>query len=203
MSICKHCKQDFDLSDKPKGWMANHSRWCDKNPKLIEYKETLSKSRENITEDSIKKRNLAIKEAYARGCYSEVNRNTFGGKKHSEESKLLIKEKALKSKHRRVNRNIIEYKGIMLDSTWEFELAKRLDYLGINWIRPEPIEWVDDNNVIHNYFPDFYLTEHNLYLDPKNPQVIIMQKEKLKKLSEQYDNIVILDSFDKCKNFSL
>ena len=203
MSTCKHCKQECDLSDKPKGWMANHSRWCDKNPKLREYKETLSKSRENINEESIKKRNSAIKEAHSRGCYSDVDRTAFGGWKHSEEAKLTIKEKALKSKHRRMNRNIIEYNGVMLDSNWEFELAKRLDYLNINWIRPEPLEWVDDNNVTHNYFPDFYLTEYDLYLDPKNPQVIKMQKEKLKKLSEQYDNIVILDSFDKCKNFSL
>ena len=36
--ICKHCKYEYNLSDKSKGWMANHSRWCDQNPKKNEYK---------------------------------------------------------------------------------------------------------------------------------------------------------------------
>ena len=31
--ICKHCKMEFEIENKPKGWFANHSRWCDKNPK--------------------------------------------------------------------------------------------------------------------------------------------------------------------------
>lgn len=37
MSICKHCHKEFDISDKPKGWMANHSRWCELNPKRKNY----------------------------------------------------------------------------------------------------------------------------------------------------------------------
>lgn len=37
MSICKHCHKEFDIYDKPKGWMANHSRWCTENPKRIDY----------------------------------------------------------------------------------------------------------------------------------------------------------------------
>lgn len=32
MNCCKHCNISFDLSDKPKGWMANHVRWCEHNP---------------------------------------------------------------------------------------------------------------------------------------------------------------------------
>jgi hypothetical protein len=32
---CKHCEVDFDLSV---GKFANHVRWCDKNPKIKEYK---------------------------------------------------------------------------------------------------------------------------------------------------------------------
>lgn len=34
---CKHCLEIFDLSNKPKGWLGNHSRWCDKNPKKSDY----------------------------------------------------------------------------------------------------------------------------------------------------------------------
>lgn len=39
MSICKHCNKEFDTSNKSKGWMANHTRWCPSNPKLDSYKE--------------------------------------------------------------------------------------------------------------------------------------------------------------------
>ena len=34
---CKHCKVEFDISEKPKCWMASHSRWCSENPKREEY----------------------------------------------------------------------------------------------------------------------------------------------------------------------
>ena len=36
---CKHCNNDFDLSI---GKFANHVRWCDKNPKILEYKKSNS-----------------------------------------------------------------------------------------------------------------------------------------------------------------
>jgi hypothetical protein len=127
----------------------------------------------------------------------------FLGKTHSEETKLKQKTKALASPHRRLRRKMIEYDGIMLDSTWELELAKRLDSLGINWTRPKPIKWIDGENVEHNYFADFYLKNYDIYLDPKNPYAIKAQKEKLKYLLTQHKNIVIIESLEKCKNFSI
>lgn len=41
IKICKWCEKSFDTSFKPKGWMANHVRWCSKNPtsKRIKIKE--------------------------------------------------------------------------------------------------------------------------------------------------------------------
>ena len=98
---------------------------------------------------------------------------------------------------------MIEYNGVMLDSTWELELAKRLDSLGIDWIRPEPIKWIDGENVEHNYFADFYLKNYDIYLDPKNPYAIKAQKEKLKYLLTQHKNIIIIETLEECKNFSI
>jgi hypothetical protein len=40
MSTCKHCKKEFEKKD-----IANHSRWCDLNPKRIQYAENLAKAR--------------------------------------------------------------------------------------------------------------------------------------------------------------
>lgn len=91
---------------------------------------------------------------------------------------------------------------MLLDSTWELSLAKRLDQLNVNWTRPEPIQWIDKSGVSHNYFPDFYLEDYDLYLDPKNPQAIKFQTEKLNCLLTQYKNIVILHSIEECENYN-
>jgi hypothetical protein len=125
--ICKHCKQSFDISDKPKGWMANHSRWCDYNPKRSDYTHNMKKARANITEHSRKKQREGIKAAHAKGKYKHLNYAIFLGKNHTEEAKKKISEAALKSKHRRLRKGVVIYNGVMLDSSWELALAKRLD----------------------------------------------------------------------------
>jgi len=75
------------------------------------------------------------------------------------------------------SRKTIEYNGIILESTWEVKLAKWLDERKIKWIRPKPIKWVLEGKD-KLYYPDFFLTELNLYLDPKNPYC--MEKDKIK-----------------------
>lgn len=195
--ICKYCEKEFDISDKPSGWMANHTRWCNLNPKRNQYNKDLSKLR-------AAKKNFNNQYSYGAVCSDETKekiRNANIGKKHTEETKQLLREKALASPHRRLKKGVVMYKDILLDSSWELELAKRLDKLKIKWIRPDPIPWVDDQGVTHNYFPDFFLTEQNLYLDPKNPQAIKSQKKKLENLLKQYDNIVIIDTLEKCKKY--
>lgn len=196
---CKHCKKEFDISDKPSGWMGNHSRWCDENPKRKEYSNSMEKAR-------AAKKNFNNQYSYGAVCSDETRqklRESSTGRTHSDETKQLLREKALASPHRRLKKGTIEYKGILLDSSWELELAKRLDELEIKWVRPDPIPWVDDEGVTHNYFPDFYLEDYDLFLDPKNPQAVKVQKKKLDKLLSQYKNIVIIESIEECKNFSL
>ena len=199
---CKHCETQFDLRDKPKGWMANHSRWCISNPKRNSYINDMSRARSEITVDSRSKAAEAIKLAHDRGCYDSVDHRTFLNKKHSDETKQVQREKALASPHRRLVRGIVEYKGILLDSSWELALAVRLDDLGIVWTRPAPLKWIDAGGTAHNYFPDFYLPEYDLYLDPKNPQAVRVQQEKLNILLTMYKNLVIIETLDECKEFN-
>jgi hypothetical protein len=192
MPVCKHCKKDFDKKD-----IANHSRWCDSNPKRSQYSEALSKARSA-------KKNFNNQYTYGAIVSDETKeklRIASTNKKHSEESKKKMSEKALASKHRRLKKGVVEYKGILLDSSWELALAKRLDELNIEWIRPDPISWVDEDGITHNYFADFYLPKHDKYLDPKNKHAIKVQAKKLKILLAQHDNINIIDSLEGCKNF--
>jgi len=205
---CKHCKTEFDISDKPSGWMANHSRWCDKNPKRKEYADALGRNNVEAMNEARRQSGRTNQYTVARLDGKEVPESpmkgkpgTFLGKKHTKETKQLLREKALASPHRRLKKGTVEYKGILLDSSWELELAKRLDELKIKWVRPDPIPWIDEEGVTHNYFPDFYLEDYDLFLDPKNPQAVKVQKKKLDRLLTQYKNIVIIESIEQCKKF--
>lgn len=72
------------------------------------------------------------------------------------------------------------YKGVMMDSSWEVKVAILLDELNIAWYRPsQPLHWTDSKNKSRKYFPDFYLKDFNLYLDPKNPIAFAKQQEKI------------------------
>lgn len=205
---CKHCKKEFDLLNKSKNFMLNHSRWCDMNPRSKEDKEKIilamqeSKIKSKINNQYTKaksKNEILIMSEEIRNKISNSNKN----KKYTEETKKKMSEGSLKSKHRRLRRKTIMYNNILLDSTWELELAKRLDFINIEWIRPEPLKWTDHNNIEHNYFADFYLPKYDIYLDPKNPHVYNVQNEKIKCLLSQYKNIKFILSLDECKNFIL
>lgn len=196
---CKHCNETFDLSSKASGWMANHSRWCQKNPKRLLYSENLVKARNS-------KRNFNNQYTYGALISEETKekqRLALTGRKHTVEAKEKIRQKALSSNHRRLRKGVVEYKGILLDSSWELALAIRLDELGIKWIRPDPLKWMDKEGIIHNYFSDFYLLEYDIYIDPKNHYAIQVQKEKLDIILNQYKNILILDTLQKCKEFKI
>jgi hypothetical protein len=126
----------------------------------------------------------------------------FKGRFHSEESKQKIKEKALASKHRRLKKNTIGYRGITLDSTWELILAKSLDEQNILWVRPDPIVWKDEENKEHHYFPDFFLPEYNLFIDPKNPYAYKVQKKKIDIIKKQLTNLIFLCSIEEINEFA-
>lgn len=205
---CKYCNMKFD-DDLPASQRANHTRWCDKNPKRETYNKNLEHARSFIDDNSRKAQKESLSLAHKNGKYkgsakkSVETKRKNGNINHTEESKEKIRQKALASKHRRLKKGVVEYKGILLDSSWELALAKRLDELNIEWCRPEPLEWVDNDGMVHNYFPDFYLPKHDLYIDPKNPHAIEVQKDKIKILKETYSNILILDTLSKCKSFTI
>lgn len=199
ITICPHCKENLDIF-KNRG---SHVAWCSKNPKRDTYNKDTSHMR---TPEASKKRNAGIKKAHEDGKYDGVNFNVRSGWVMSDEQKQLRREKALKSDHRRLVRSIRNYIKkdgtiVKLDSRWEEVLAKRLDELNIKWVRPLPIKWVDKKGIYHNYFPDFYIPDRNLYLDPKNPFAVVSQKEKLDCLSEQIPNLKILYTIEECRNF--
>ena len=202
---CKHCNNLFNIENKHKGFMANHSRWCDENPKRKEYVERLSDSRKFASsKEANEKRNSSIRQNWKEGKYDHVDHGAkTRGKKHTEQSKKNMSIGSSASNHRRLRKGTVMYNGVLLDSSWELALAKRLDELKIKWIRPEPIPWIDSDNKSHKFFPDFYLPEHDLYLDPKNPHAYNVQRNKIEILNATYSNIKWITSIEDCKTFFL
>jgi hypothetical protein len=82
--------------------------------------------------------------------------------------------------------NKYQNKSVLLDSSWEVRIAKLLDELQIYWIRPYPMKWSDGTKDRY-YYPDFYLKDYNLYLDPKNPYCMELDKYKMEVISDMVD----------------
>ena len=203
-SECKYCS--VNLEQFTSANRANHVRWCDQNPKRFEYKKINSGKQLN-TPESVRKRTEKIKQAWADGKYNGIVNVGSTGYKHSVETKLHLKEKALASPHRRLVRSIRKYTKkdgtiVNLDSSWEEALAVRLDNTNIDWIRPDPIKWIDNDGITHNYFPDFYLIDYDIYLDPKNPYAIKAQEDKIACLTKQIKNLIIIKGLEECRNYT-
>lgn len=88
------------------------------------------------------------------------------------------------------------YKNIKFDSSWEVIVAKWLDDNNISWtrdIKPIPYEW----NGIRSYYPDFYLTELNYFIEVKGFET---DRDKAKWLSVSNILIIKQDMIDKIQS---
>lgn len=84
------------------------------------------------------------------------------------------------------------YSGVYMDSKWEVDIAKYLDSKNIKWERSRKhmFMWTDTTNIKRRYYPDFYLPEHNIYLDPKNNYKLEKDQYKLQQVQKE-NNIII------------
>jgi len=85
------------------------------------------------------------------------------------------------------------YKNTIFDSSWEVDIAKFLDDKNILWERSRKkhiLWWSDKNGNRRRYYPDFYLPNYNLYLDPKNTYKIKQDKDKIDYI-KQYHNLEV------------
>jgi hypothetical protein len=66
----------------------------------------------------------------------------------------------------------ILYNGVYLGSTYELKVARSLDKNNIKWTKCDRFSYTDPFGKLRTYEPDFYLTDFDLYLDPKNDFLI-------------------------------
>ena len=85
-----------------------------------------------------------------------------------------------------------------MDSTWEVACAKRLDELGIKWMRNPSIKLksLTRSRRIRNYIPDFYLPDYDIYIEVKGYWTDAA-RHKIKSVQINNDvKLLILESLD-------
>ena len=207
-STCPHCSIQIE-----KNKAANHIRWCKLNPNRQEY---VDKARTNSvaamnTPEVIARRSVKIAAAHARGDYAgagdlrTATKRRNGNNKHTDATKAKLSAIGRANNYQRVCRLTHDFtdkrgRTFRFDSKWEDALAIRLDDLDVNWDRPNPLPYMLDGKQ-HNYFPDFYLPDYNVYIDPKNPYIQDAQKAKLDVLHTMI-NLIIIGSLRECQTFT-
>jgi len=83
---------------------------------------------------------------------------------------------------------------VFLESSWEGILAEDLDKNNIQWIRPKNnFKWKDKDGKVKRYYPDFYIPNLDLYIDPKNPYLAGLDKYKIDYVIKKYNlNLLII-----------
>ena len=72
-------------------------------------------------------------------------------------------------------------KEVILESSWEHQLAIWLDERNVKWVRPPYIKWFDERSQSDRlYYPDFYLPDYDKYLVPKNVWVMSQEDSQYK-----------------------
>lgn len=86
---------------------------------------------------------------------------------------------------------------VKLDSSYEVIVAKELDKNKISWIRPAPLPWIDSEGNTRFYFPDFYLPNYDVYLDPKNPFLARRHRDKIQRVRDHNKvQILIINKYN-------
>lgn len=175
---CNFCQKLF----KTRSSFSQHERSCKLNPDRLEIKPW------NLGKTKINDERLLI----ASLKLSETIRLN-GRPKFSEEGLKNLSEHAkargLGGYRPHPNRGT-RYNGIWFDSLWEVALAKDLDLNQIKWTRPSVgLVWTDQGN---KYYPDFFLPDYNVFLDPKNEYLQIQDKLKISEAEKRNSVRVIV-----------
>jgi predicted nuclease of restriction endonuclease-like RecB superfamily len=94
---------------------------------------------------------------------------------------------------------------VSMDSTWEVACAKRLDELGVRWIRNPSLKlkYTTRGRRARNYIPDFYLPDHDVYIEVKGYWTDAARHKMKDVLERNPVQIIILESLEEICSFIL
>jgi len=182
---CKYCSKLCKNNNS----LTQHQIRCKLNPRAIKVVSNFIKYNKRVKNGTIEKLNSnQFTKARREGIVVEVSQETRNKisekikkrnadgywtnerrKKHSNAMKRAVKNNPDSYSISNVSgrTKTLIYNGFKLKGSWELEVAKWLDKQSIKWTNIiDGIEY-NWNGSIHLYFPDFYLTEMNLYIEVK------------------------------------
>jgi hypothetical protein len=178
MFICKYCDKEFSKRSH-----KNHELRCPKNVNR-KYKNGMTgKKGKSVGNQYTKAKSLGIdKPTYDYKSWKRGGAATWTTEQRSEAAKKQgfggYRENAGRSKKFRVKDSF--GKETVLQSTYELKCSEILNELDIKWVRPKALKYNGKN-----YFADFYLTDFDVWLDPKNDYKAKIDSEKIKAVIEQ------------------
>lgn len=190
MRICQYCSKECKNTNS----LKNHERLCPKNENRNYVSHTLGKPAWNKgkTKESdtiVAQYASSIKENYSSGKISLGGAALWTKEQRSAAAKAQgfggYRPNAGHSQKYMVTDSFGNQ--VTLQSSYELECSKILDRLNIKWIRPKSLKYDGKR-----YFPDFYLPECNLYLDPKNDYLAKQDAKKIACVREQNSVEVII-----------
>lgn len=205
--ICDICGEVF-ASSKVK---ANHIRWKHIEPtkskdakvKSQKWLDAMAARKGHGTNQYTKAKELGLPNPIkdeTRKKFSESKKGNRNPAKRAE-VKAKISETQRHNSYRRIMRHTQEYNGVLFDSSWEVELAKRLDTINEVFERPKsPIVYIGEDKQKHNYFPDFYLPKRKIFIEVKNPY-LFENDSKVQILKAERSDIIWLTSLEQIQKF--
>ena len=175
--ICQFCGKVC----KNKNSLTQHEIRCKENPNKIDlgYLTNRDYSQININPSNqfIKAKQLGLPIPKMSDETKQKISNVWKGRKHTKETKekisktmqQVVKDKPDSYNGVNINGKVKKYKynNVSLDGSWELLVAQYLDFNNIKWERPHKgFEYIWNNDK-HTYYPDFYLTDYNMYIEVK------------------------------------
>lgn len=159
---CAKCNKEFEVEENEKNFPKKDKYFCSRScaNSRIFTKDIIDKI---WTED---KKNKAKKKS------QKINKKYWTKERKKEQSLRMLdivrkNPDSYSAKNVSGRTKIYEYKGTKVKGKWELLVAETLDFENIKWtnnIKPIPYYW---KKSWHLYFPDFYLLDHNIYIEVK------------------------------------
>lgn len=178
MYTCSYCEKVYYKESS----LKNHSQRCPSNPdrKIQNGRKGKPSWNKGLSkhDDARVARPQFAGQAWGRGRTG-----------HPEEFKIMMRNKAHERKlggHTSKKQLYFKKKTgevVYLQSSYEIRFAEILEKLDVFWERPAPINWVDENRIMHRYYPDFKIG--NVYIDTKNDYLAIKDLDKITRVKNQ------------------
>lgn len=184
MLTCKFCNKECKNNNSHR----NHERLCPSNPDRNYISHTCSKNgyvawnkgKTAETDSRVARNAQSIRQAKKNLPLTGVA--VWTSQQRSDNAKLHktggYRENAGRGKKFKVLDSF--GKETTLQSSYELICSEILNELSIKWIRPKALKYDGKN-----YFADFYLTDFDIWLDPKNSYKAKLDQEKIQKVIDQ------------------